>query len=87
MDRLDDVYITDIAYLLDVLQLLGLFTIARGLGRVFGGLGGGMQVEFVSEKKIPLRNVPGVLKRKKKWGGGDKVFFPTNFAICLEIHP
>ena len=52
IDRLYDVYITDIVYLLDVLvvivyvilQLLGLFIIARGLGWVFWGLGGGMQV-------------------------------------------
>ena len=56
-----------------ILQLLGLFIIARGLGWVFWGLGGGVRgkVEFLTEKKISLRNVPGVLKRKKKkkWGG------------------
>ena len=33
--------------------------------------GGGGEVEFLTEKKFPLRNVPGVLKRKKiKFGGG-----------------
>ena len=52
--RLYDVYITDIVYLLDVLvvinslyvllQLLGLFIIARELGWVFWRLGGGVQV-------------------------------------------
>ena len=54
-----------------ILQLLGLFIIARGLGWVFWGLGGGVQVgggggkvEFLTEKK----NVPGVLK--------PQVFFP-----------
>ena len=54
-----------------ILQLLGLFIIARGLGRVFWGLGGGVQVGggagiFNWKKNVPLRNVPGVLKRKKK---------------------
>ena len=43
-----------------ILQLLGLFIIARGLGWVFWGLGGGVQVgggggggkvEFLTEKK------------------------------------
>ena len=29
-------------------------------------VGGGGGVEYLSEKKISLRNVPGVLKRKKK---------------------
>ena len=27
--------------------------------------GGGGEVEFLTEKKFPLRNVPGVLKRPK----------------------
>ena len=65
IDRLDDVYITDIVYLLDVLVVIVymsycncwdyLFIIARGLGWV--------------------------LKKKKKMGGGRKFqfFFPTNF--------
>ena len=62
-----------------VLQLLGLFIIARGLGWVFWGLGGGVQVggggwRWNIELKIffSLRNVPGVLKRQKKkiFGGG-----------------
>ena len=30
-----------------------------------GGGGGGGEVEFLTEKKFPLRNVPGVLKRPK----------------------
>ena len=44
--------------------------------------GGGGEVEFLIEKKFPLRNVPGVLKRQKKkkkiggGGGGEKKFFP-----------
>ena len=33
-----------------------------GRGRTGGGGGG---VEFLTEKKMPLRNVPGVLKREK----------------------
>ena len=45
-----------------------------GRGRAGGG-GGGGEVEFLTEKKIPLRNVPGVLKRKKKFGGGAKNCF------------
>ena len=40
-------------------------------GRAWGR--GGGEVKFLTEKKIPLRNVPGVLKRQKKkkkiWGG------------------
>ena len=36
--------------------------------------GGGGEVEYLTEKKISLRNVPGVLKRQQKqtilWGGG-----------------
>ena len=34
--------------------------------QVGGGGGGVGKVEFLTEKKISLRNVPGVLKRKKK---------------------
>ena len=33
-----------------------------GRGRAGGG---GGEVEFLTEKKFPLRNVPGVLKRPK----------------------
>ena len=89
--RLYDVYITDIVYLLDVLvvivayslyvllQLLGLFIIARELGRVFWRLGGGVQVgggvEYLTEKNFSLRNVPGVLKRKKKKRMQTKIYF------------
>ena len=44
-------------------------------------VGGGGEVKFLTEKKFPLRNVPGVLKRKKNLGGGGEflIFFPTNF--------
>ena len=41
-----------------------------GRGRAGGG---GGEVEFLTEKKFPLRNVPGVLKRPKNklfFGGG-----------------
>ena len=44
-----------------ILQLLGLFIIARGLGRVFWGPGGGVQVEggggveFLTEKKCSAK--------------------------------
>ena len=34
-------------------------------GRGRAGGGGGGEVEFLTEKKFPLRNVPGVLKRPK----------------------
>ena len=39
---------------------------------MFGGLGGGVQmgggeVEYLTEHFFSLRNVPGVLKRKKKF--------------------
>ena len=43
-----------------------------GRGRAGGG-GGGGGVEYLTEKKISLRNVPGVLKRKQK---NFRVFFP-----------
>ena len=42
-------------------------------------------LEYLTEKKISLRNVPGVLKRKKNktkqknLGGGGEFFFPTKF--------
>ena len=63
-----------------ILQLLGLFIIARGLGRVFWGLGGGVQVggggppgkvEFLTEKKKFAKKCSWGLKTQKK-----KVFFP-----------
>ena len=38
-------------------------------GRGVWGWGGG-GVEYLTKKKFPLRNVPGVLKRQKKLGGG-----------------
>ena len=66
-----------------ILQLLGLFIIARGLGWVFWGLGGGVQVGGGGRW-----NVPGVLKRQKNifFGGGggggrknSEFFFPTKF--------
>ena len=94
--RLDDVYITDIVYLLDVLVVIvymSYWNCWDEMGWVFWGLGGSVQVggggevEFLTEKKFPLRNVPGVLKRPKNkkyfffWGGGGGarnfwVFFP-----------
>ena len=40
---------------------------------------GGGEVEFLTEKKSPLRNVPGVLKRKKSGGGG-------GILGCLGCH-
>ena len=68
-----------------LLQLLGLFIIARGLGWVFWGLGGGVQVgwgggggkflSFFSLLNFFFKNVPGVLKRMQTKiyfsGGGD----------------
>ena len=42
-------------------------------GRGRAGGGGGDEVEYLTEKHFSLRNVPGVLKRKKKIifrGGG-----------------
>ena len=58
--------------------------------------GGGGEVEFLTEKKIPLRNVPGVLKRPKNkkynfffegGGGGEKFqfFFPTFFFFFKNV--
>ena len=54
-----------------ILQLLGLFIIARGLGRVFWGLGGGVQVgggkmEFLTEKKNFAKKCSWGLKTQKK---------------------
>ena len=62
-----------------------------GRGRAGGG---GEEVEFLTEKKIPLRNVPGVLKRPKIkikyffWGGGRKIsefFFPTKIFVFKNV--
>ena len=73
-----------------ILQLLGLFIIARGLGRVFWGLGGGVQVggggggkvEFLTEKKNFAKKYSWGLKTQKKkkkkkkiWGVGAKNFW------------
>ena len=83
--RLDDVYITDIVYLLDVLVVIVYMSywncwdyllLHEDWGECsedWAGAcrwGGGGEVEFLTEKKFLLRNVPGVLKRPKK------VFFP-----------
>ena len=66
-----------------ILQLLGLFIIARGLGRVFWGLGGGVQVgggggvEFLTEKKCSAKKCswgPKTQKKKKY-----KFFFSKMF--------
>ena len=55
-----------------ILKLLGLFIIARGLGWVFWGLGGGVQVgggevEFLTEKKISAKKCSWGLKTPKKY--------------------
>ena len=87
-------YITDIVYLLDVLVVIVYMSYCNcwdylllhedwgecsedWAGACRWGWGGG-EVDFLTEKKFPLRNVPGVLKRPKKiqkkcffWG-----FFP-----------
>ena len=42
------------------------------------GRAGGGGVEYLSEKKFSLRNVPGVLKRQKKIKISE-FFFPTKF--------
>ena len=57
-------------------------------------VGGGGEVEFLTEQFFSLRNVPGVLKRPKNknnfffWGGGgaknSRVFFPTKF-FCSKM--
>ena len=74
-------YITDILYLLDVLVVIVYMSYcncwdylllheewgecSEDWAGMWGG-GGGGGVKFLTEKKIPLRNVPGVLKRQKK---------------------
>ena len=67
IDTLDDVYITDIVYLLDVLVVIVYMSYCNCwdyllLHEDWGEWGGG-KVEFLTEKTFPLRNVPGVLKR------------------------
>ena len=65
-----------------ILQLLGLFIIARGLGWVFWGLGGGVQVGgggggIFNWNKISANKCSWGLKmpKKKIGGGGGGVFF------------
>ena len=68
---------------------MGLFIIARGLGWVFWGLGGGVQVgggggevDFLTENKISTKKCswgPKTQKIKNNFfggGGGRKNFFP-----------
>ena len=76
--RLYDVYITDIVYLLDVLVVIVYMSYCNcwdylllhenwgECSEDWAGRAGGGGVEYLTEKKFPLRNVPGVLKRKKK---------------------
>ena len=78
-------YITDIVYLLDVLVVIVYMSYCNCWDYLLlhedwgecsedwagAWCGGGGEVEFLTEKKIPLRNVPGVLKRKKN----NKYFF------------
>ena len=84
-------YITDIVYLLDVLVVIVFMSyfncwdhlllrtrIGVSVLRTGRGRGGGWN--FLTEKIIPLRNVPGVLKRQK-----NKVFFPTNFFLKMFL--
>ena len=70
-----------------ILQLLGLFIIAWGLGRVFWGLGGGVQVgggggkvEFLTEFFFFAKNCSWSLKTQKK-----KIYFSGGGGIlgCL----
>ena len=73
--RLDDVYITDIVYLLDVLVVIvymSYWNCWDEMGWVFWGLGGGVQVggggevEFLTEKKISAKKCSWGLKTPKK---------------------
>ena len=72
--RLDDVYITDIVYLLDVLVVIvymSYWNCWDEMGWVFWGLGGacrwggGGEVEFLTEKKISAKKCSWGLKRPK----------------------
>ena len=100
--RLDDVYITDIVYLLDMLVVIVYMSYCNcwdylllhedwgECSEDWAGAcrwGGEGEVDFLTEKKCPLRNVPGVLKRPKKkkkkknfLGGGGGVF-PTKIFL------
>ena len=67
--RLDDVYITDIVYLLDVLVVIvymSYWNCWDEMGWVFWGLGGSVQVggevEFLTEKKISAKKCSWGLK-------------------------
>ena len=67
--RLDDVYITDIVYLLDVLVVIvymSYWNCWDEMGWVFWGLGGSVQVEFLTEKKISAKKCSWGLKTPKK---------------------
>ena len=72
--RLDDVYITDIVYLLDVLVVIvymSYWNCWDEMGWVFWGLGGsvhvgGGEVEFLTEKKISAKKCSWGLKTPKK---------------------
>ena len=105
--RLDDVYITDIVYLLDVLVVIVYMSywncwdyllLHEDWGECsedWAGAcrwGGGGEVEFLTENKFPLRNVPGVLNfffQKCSWGSethaNKKLFFGGGGGIlgCL----
>ena len=90
-------HITDIVYLLDVLVVIVYMSYCNcwdylllhedwgECSEDWAGacMWGGGEVKFLTEKKFPLRNFPGVLKRKKKLGGGaNKILSfvsPTNF--------
>ena len=89
-------YITDIiVYLLDVLVVIVYMSYCNCWDYLLlhenwgecsedwaGACRWGGGVEYLTEIFFSLRNVPGVLKRKKKWGGGGgraknfRVFFP-----------
>ena len=61
---------------------IGVSVLRTGRGRAGGGGG----VEFLTEKNISLRNVPGVLKRQKNknkiWGGGGEKFL-SFFSLLI----
>ena len=81
IDMLDDVYITDIVYLLDVLVVIVYmsycncwdYLLLHEVGvREVGVRGGGgcvWEVEFLTENLFSLRNVPGILKRRGGFWG------------------
>ena len=52
-----------------------------------GHAGGGGEVEFLTEKIFPLRNVPGVLKRKKnRFFSLLNVFFLNVPGVLKRMH-